>query len=264
MNYLDGPRPRLFAHRGGSLIAPENTLAAFAAGLAAGADRLELDVHATADGHVVVLHDATVDRTTDGSGEVRSLALAELARLDAGFRFTDESGAFSYRSRGVRVPTLAELLGAFPETPLNIEIKQNEPPIEEAVLAVLDRFGARRRVLLAAEEASIMERIRAAAPEVPTSFSALEVADFIGRLGNRDWRGYRPPGIALQIPPAYEGIELVTAESVAAAHALGLEVHVWTIDDPAEMEALLALGMDGLMTDVPQRAAALLARLGLR
>jgi glycerophosphoryl diester phosphodiesterase len=246
-------------------VAPENTLEAFASGLAAGADRLELDVHASADGRVVVFHDETLDRTTDGSGPVKIRTLAELKCLDAGHRFPGTDGSFPFRRRGIRIPTLDELLVACPDAPLNIEIKQDDPPIESAVLAVLDRHRARERTLLAAEEASIMVRIRAAAPDVVTSFSAAEVADFIFRL--RDGRldaDYCPPGVALQVPPSYEGIPIVTPESVAAAHALGLEVHVWTINDPEEMNALLDLGVDALMTDLPAVGATVLRRRGLR
>jgi glycerophosphoryl diester phosphodiesterase len=264
LDYLAGPRPRLFAHRGGAGVAPENTLEAFARGLAAGAERFELDVHATADGHVVVVHDPTVDRTTDGSGEVRSTPLSEIERLDAGHRFTDDGGGHPFRGHGVRIPTLAALLETFPGVPLNIEIKQGEPPIERAVLAVLDRFEARERVLLAAEDASIMARIRAVAPDSLTGFSTADVVEFFTRLHESGFSGYQPPGAALQIPSSFAGAPLVTAESVAAAHDLGVEVHVWTIDDPVEMEALLALGVDGLMTDRPARAVTLLRRLRLR
>jgi len=264
VRYLDGPRPRLFAHRGGSRIAPENTCEAFAAGLAAGADRLELDVHATRDGHVVVVHDPTVDRTTNGRGEVRAMSLVELQQLDAGWHFRDDADEPAFRERGVRVPTLAQVLEAFPGVPLNIEIKQHEPAIEPAVLRVLDRFAARDQVLLAAEDAAIMERIRTAAPDVLTSFSALDVLAFVTAWHGGDLDGYRPPGVALQIPPAFQDVALVTAESVALAHGLGLEVHVWTIDEPDEMEALLDLGVDALMSDVPQRAALVLRRRRLR
>ena len=264
MRYLDGPRPRLFAHRGGSRIAPENTIEAFAAGLAAGADRLEMDVHATRDGHVVVIHDPRVDRTTDGTGAVHAMTLAELHRCDAGARFAGEENDFPFRGRGVRVPTLDAVLEAFPGVPLNIEIKQEAPAIESAVLAVLDRHDARAQVLLAAEEASIMARIRAAAPDVITSFSAADVLEFVTAWHGGTLGGYRPPGAALQIPPSFEGIALVTADSVARAHELGLEVHVWTIDDPAEMAALLDLGVDAIMTDLPPLAARLLRERGLR
>ena len=131
----------------------------------AGAERLELDVHATSDGVVVVLHDETLERTTDGAGAVRALPLAAVERLDAGYRFRAPDGTYPYRGRGVGVPTLAALLEAFPGVPLNIELKQKEPPIETAVLATLDRFAARERTLLAAEDAAIMGCIRAAATD---------------------------------------------------------------------------------------------------
>ena len=221
-------------------------------------------MHATADGHVVVLHDEALDRTTDGTGPVRGLPLAALQRLDAGCRFRAPDGTFPFRDRGLRVPTLAEVLEAFPGVPLNIEVKQLDPPIEHTVVALLDRFAARAHTLLAAEDGTIMTRIRAAAPDMLTSFSALEVAEWVFRLRDGNLAGYQPPGVALQIPPAFGDITLVTAESVAAAHRLGLEVHVWTINEPAEMEALLDLGVDGIMTDFPARAVEVLRGRGLR
>jgi glycerophosphoryl diester phosphodiesterase len=260
VRYLDGPRPRLFAHRGASGTHPENTLPAFAAGLAAGADRLELDVHATRDGEIVVLHDARVDRTTDGHGEVRRLTLEAVKRLDAGHGFASPDGSHPHRGRGIRIPTLAELLAAHPDVPLNIEIKQADPPIVERVLQVLDDHVARERTLLAAEDGGLMTRIRAAAPDMLTSHSAPEVADFVYRLRDGRLQGYRPPGVAFQVPPSHGDVVIVTAESVRVAHDLGVEVHVWTINDASRMEALLALGVDGLMTDVPAVAARLLGR----
>lgn len=264
MQALDGPRPRLFAHRGGSALAPENTLEAFENGLRLGADRLELDVHATSDGTVVVLHDPTLERTTDGVGEVRRMPLEDLRRLDAGFRHVDASGRTSFRGRGVRVPTFAEVLAAFPATPLNVEIKQREPEIVAEVLADLDRAGSRGRVLLAAEIPEIMERIRALAPEMATSSSVADVLEFFDRLDGGRLAGWKPAAVALQIPPSWDGRALVTEESVAAAHRLGVEVHVWTIDDPGEMERLLALGVDGIVTDRPDVARGVFERLGLR
>jgi glycerophosphoryl diester phosphodiesterase len=210
-----------------------------------------------------VLHDDTLDRTTDGTGPIRALTLVALQGLDAGSRFTAPDGSRPFRGRGVRVPTLAALLEACPGVPLNIEIKQDAPPIEAAVLAVLDRAGARERTLLAAEHAHIMARIRAAAPDVLTSFSSAEVADFVYRLRDGNLAGYRPPGVALQVPPAFGDVAIVTPELVAAAHGLGLEVHVWTINDEGEMGRLLGLGVDAIMTDFPARAAALLGRATL-
>jgi len=221
-------------------------------------------VHATADGQVVVFHDETLDRTTDGTGPVRALPLAALQRLDAGHRFRARDGTYPFRGRGLRVPTLAEVVADFPGVPLNIEVKQAAPPIEAAVLAVLDRGAARERTLLAAEDAAIMTRIRAAAPEVLTSFSAAEVAEWVYRLRDGQLAGYRPPGIALQVPPTFGDVAIVTADSVATAHRFGLEVHAWTINEEQEIEALLELGVDGIMTDFPARGLAVLRRRGLR
>lgn len=264
MRYLEGPRPRLFAHRGGSLEAPENTLVAFANGLAAGADRLELDVHGTADGEVVVIHDSTLDRTTNGSGEIRAHTLAQIQKLDAGYHYRDARGASSFRGRGVRVPTLGEVVSAFPGVPLNIEIKQLEPAIEDAVLAVFDRFSARDQVLLAAEDGRIMSRIRAAASAMLSGSSVDDVVAFAQAWEAGTLASHRPLGVALQVPPDFLGKPLVTAELCQWAHRLGMEVHVWTIDDEAEIERLLALGADGIMTDLPHLAAATFRRLGLR
>jgi glycerophosphoryl diester phosphodiesterase len=261
MHSPDGSPPRIFGHRGASGIAPENTMPAFEAAIEGGADRLELDVHASSDGHIVVFHDATLERTTNGKGPIGERTLAELLSLDAGYHFRAPDGSYPFRDRGVRIPTLAELLGAFPGIPLNVEVKQSEPAIEAEVLAVLDRFEARERTLLAAEVDSIMARIRAAAPEAKTGFSVGEIAEFLGR--HRD-PSYRPRGCALQVPPAFGDIIIITPDTIAAAHALGVEVHAWTINDEAEMERLLDLGVDGLITDYPARAAAVLRRRGLR
>jgi glycerophosphoryl diester phosphodiesterase len=211
-----------------------------------------------------VLHDPTLDRTTDGNGPVKAATLAEVQRLDAGCRFVAPDGSRPYRGQGIRVPTLRELLAAQPSVPLNIEIKQEDPPIVDRVLADLDAFGARERTLLAAEHHVIMERIRAAAPDAVTSASAAEAADFVFRHRDGQLDGWSSPAVALQVPPEYGGTVIVSAESVAAAHRLGLEVHVWTINDEAEMDRLLDLGVDALMSDFPARGAAVLARRGPR
>ena len=221
-------------------------------------------MHATADGHVVVLHDPALDRTTDGHGPVTATSRAELERLDAGHGFTAPDGTHPFRGQGIRVPTLRALLAAHPDVPLNIEIKQDDPPIVDRVLADLDAFGARERTLLAAEHHHIMERIRAAAPDMPTSASSAEVADFVFRVRDGRLDDYRPRPVAFQVPPSYEGTPIVTTEAVAAAHRFGVEVHVWTINDPAEMARLLDLDVDALMSDFPDRAVALLRSRGLR
>jgi glycerophosphoryl diester phosphodiesterase len=243
--------PRVFGHRGAAGLAPENTIPSFALALALGADVLELDVHGTRDGAIVVLHDPTVDRTTDGHGAAREFMLHELQQLDAGYGFTRDGRDFPYRGHGVRIPTLEAVLQRFPLACCNIEIKQEEPSIVTAVADVIRRLDAPHRVLLAAENDSIMRVIREVARDLVTSASAVEVADFIRRLHTGALEGYQPSARALQIPPRHEGIELVTAESVAAAHRLALEVHVWTINQREEMEQLLAFGVDGIISDLP-------------
>jgi glycerophosphoryl diester phosphodiesterase len=252
MSYFAPPRPRVFGHRGAAGVAPENTLASFALAAPLGADYLELDVHATSDGTVVVLHDPMLDRTTDGRGPVQEQRWSEIARLDAGYQFTHDGRAFPYRGQGVSIPALEELLVRFPSHRFNIEIKQAEPCIVDPVLALLERTGSTSRTLLAAEKDDIMARIRsAAAGGMATGMSAGDAVAFFDRLGSGDWDGYAPPGHALQIPVEFAGMALVSEASLAAAHRLGLEMHVWTINDPAEIERLLDLGVDGVMSDLP-------------
>jgi glycerophosphoryl diester phosphodiesterase len=257
VSYFAPPRPRVFGHRGASGVAPENTLASFALAAALGADYLELDVHATRDGEVVVLHDPDIARTTDGTGPVRERTWAEVAALDAGWSFTHDGAVFPYRGQDVRVPRLAEVVAAFPAHRLNIEIKQCDPPIIEATLAVLRAGGALDRTLLAAEHDDIMQAIRrSVGGRVPTGMSIGDVVAFLDRVQRDDWVGYTAPGQALQVPTAYEGMAIVTAATVTAAHRAGLEVHVWTINDAAEVERLFALGVDGVMSDLPGLVAA--------
>jgi glycerophosphoryl diester phosphodiesterase len=249
--FFAGPKPRVFGHRGAGGLAPENTLPSFALGLALGADVLELDVHGSRDGVIVVIHDATLERTTDGSGAVHEQALYELQQLDAGYRFTRDGRDFPYRGQGVTMPSLDAVLKQFPLAYCNIEIKQTEPPIIAEVVELIRRFDAQHRVLLAAEQDAIMQDIRHLAGDIATSFSAAEVADFIARVQAANFDGYMPAGRALQIPPRFGDIELVTAATIAAAHRCGLEMHVWTINQRDEMERLLALGVDGIMSDLP-------------
>jgi glycerophosphoryl diester phosphodiesterase len=259
--YFAPPRPRVFGHRGACGVAPENTLPSFALAAALGAGYLELDVHATRDGEIVVLHDADLDRTTNGSGAVCAHDWQQIAALDAGWHFTQDGRTFPYRGQGVRIPRLSEVLAAYPAVPLNIEIKQGEPAIVEAVLDVLRAGDALDRTLLAAEHDDIMQAIRTAVGDrIATGMSVGDVLSFFDRLSRDDWQGYTPPGRALQVPPEHGGVEIVTPAFVAAAHRVGLEVHVWTINDATEIERLLALGVDGLMSDLPGLIVTALAK----
>jgi glycerophosphoryl diester phosphodiesterase len=216
---------------------------------------LELDVRMTRDGHLVVIHDRTVDRTTDGSGPVDRMTLEEIRRLDAGYRFRPEGrGDYPFRGKGIRIPTLKEVLEAFPEAFLNIEIKQDDPRLDEALAEVLVTSHALERVLLASADGWILKRIRERlGGRVATGISreeGLKLAPWI-LFGRGD-----PPrveGQALQIPRTLKGWDFLTQERVERAHRLGIEVHVWTVNEPEEMERLLEMGVDGIMTDYPDR-----------
>jgi glycerophosphoryl diester phosphodiesterase len=245
--------PVNIAHRGGAGLAPENTLEGFREGLRVGAGALELDVHTTADGHVVVIHDATVDRTTDSTGTVREMTLAELKRLDAGYRFTRDRGAtFPFRGEGIRIPTLEEVYEEFVEVPINIEIKGERAGIEEAVWRVIEAAGAEERTLVVSESTPTIRRFReASGGRVATASSSVELISFyfLSRLGLS--RSARPRFQALQGPETYHGLRVVTPGFIRAAHERGLRVDVWTIDSEADMRRLLGYGVDGIMTDRP-------------
>ena len=174
---------------------------------------------------------------------------------------TDSAGGgadgFPFRGCGIEVPALAEVFAAFPERRYIVEVKQSVPSLTPALLEVIERAGMRRRVLIASEEQAPLDEIRALAPTLPTGFPYHEIAGFMVSLAPGA-EPYQPRGDALQIPPEYESWRLVTPQSVAAAHRLGVEVHVWTVNDAAEMRAMLALGVDGIITDYPARLLALL------
>jgi glycerophosphoryl diester phosphodiesterase len=252
--------PVNFAHRGASARAPENTLEAFRLAVEAGAGGLELDVRTTRDGVVVVIHDATVDRTTSGSGLVAKMTLDEISGLDAGCRFSPDGGlTFPYRGRGVRVPTLAQVYQEFPDARVNADIKEARPGAEEAVLRVAREAGAEERTLVASTDHAVLRRFRRICEgRVSTGASRREIAAFYLLSRLRLESVARPAYDALQVPVEHRGIVLVTPRSLRAAHARGVRMDVWTINDPAEISRLLDLGVDVVMTDRPEALAGLL------
>lgn len=250
------------AHRGGSRLAPENTLEAFQAAVSRWtADVLELDVRATRDGKVVVLHDATVDRTTNGSGSISELTWAEAKELDAGYRFVDLAGDPTFRDRGVRIPLFEDVLTAFPDIRLNVEIKSADAAL--GLIEVIDRHAAHNRVLVAAEVESARSAVReyrgpwgASGEQLRRLWVTLQVPG-LSRL-------YTPRADAYQIPYSWRGRPVVTPGLVAAAHARNVAVHVWTVDSAERMHELLDLGVDGIQTDRPDVMDAVFKERGLR
>ena len=249
--------PVNFAHRGASARAPENTLEAFRLAVEAGAGGLELDVRMTRDGEVVVIHDATVDRVTDGSGAVAGMTLDEVRRFDAGYSFSPDGGrTFPYRGRGVRIPTLAEVYEEFPDAYVNADIKEAQPEAEEAVLSVIQDAAAEGRTLVASTDHAVLRRFRkVSGGHISTGASRREIAAFyvLSRLHLEALVSLAYE--ALQVPVEHRGIKLVTPRFVRAAHSRGVRVDVWTINEPGEMRRLLDLGVDVIMTDHPETLA---------
>ncbi|MDQ3636559.1 MAG: glycerophosphodiester phosphodiesterase [Actinomycetota bacterium] len=251
---VDEGWPTNFAHRGASLRAPENTLEAFRLAARGGAGGLELDVHMTSDGRIVVIHDDSVDRTTNGTGLVRRMTLHEVQSLDAGYRFTPDGGTTCpYRGRGVRVPELGEVLREFPGHKVNIDVKEEQPGVEAALLETIKDADAGNRVLVVSEMPAVVERVRELSGNgISTGASRQEIRDFYRLSRLRLEFLVRPPYDALQVPVEYGGREVVTPRFVKAAHDRGVRVDVWTIDDPGEMRRLLDLGADVIMTNRPE------------
>ncbi len=245
--------PRVFGHRGSAGTHPENTLESFRAAVAGGVEYLELDIHMTRDGELVVSHDDHLERNCGRAEVIREMTYADLATADAGRMFTLDGVTFPFRDKGIRVPRLAEVLAAFPKLRTVVEIKQIAPSVVAPMLDLIDRAGMHRNVLVASEHQQPLDEVRRLAPNIPTNFSYLEAGVFIQAMGTHD-ANYHPPADAVQISHFYENWELVTRQSVEFAHRLGIEIHVWTVNEEAEMSELLDMGVDGLISDYPQRA----------
>jgi len=250
--FFNSDRPMVIAHQGGEGLRPSNTMLAFANAVALGVDVLEMDVHSTSDGALVLIHDDTVDRTTDGSGRVQEFTLAELQQLDAGEYWTPDDGAtYPYRGQGARIPTLEEIVTAFPQMKFNIEIKQIEPSIAAPLCDLLRDHGLTERALIASFHPTAMDEFRAACPEVATSMVEDELRPFF--ILNTIFLGalYSPPGTAFQVPEYSGSLHVLTPRFVRGAQRNNVAVHPWTIDDPAGMARFLDMGVDGIITDRP-------------
>ena len=248
--YLDAPGPIPIAHRGGAKLWPENTVYAFERAYALGIRWIETDVHMTADGQIVLFHDLTLERTTNGVGPIADRTLAELRDLDAGWNF--EAGGEVFRGRSIGIPTLEEALAVGPDLHLNLEIKQQTPPMREAMWAEIQRLDVGDRVLVASAIDNEVSAFRAlCGGALASSAGKFEIAEFWVRAHLYGARAFWPSYDALQVPQTYRGLPVVTRRFVEAAHRCGLKVHVWTVDDPAEMRALRDLGVDAVMSDRP-------------
>jgi glycerophosphoryl diester phosphodiesterase len=260
--YQNAPRTMVIAHQGGDGLWPSNTLFAFEHAAALGVDVLEMDIHMTKDGALVVSHDETVDRLTDGEGLIKEKPLAEVQGFDAAYDWSplDDGAEYPYRGQGITIPTLESVFERFPEYRMNIEIKQAEPSIAQPFCDLIRKHGMENRVLVASFNDEALVEFRETCPEVATSGSRGQIKPFVylhlaflGRL-------YPPNFSAVQVPIENSGITILKSRFVNVAHARGLWVDAWTIDDPAEMRMLIDIGVDGIITDRPDLLMEVLGR----
>jgi len=247
-----GVTPQVFAHRGGCDLGPENTIAAFDIGMSTGADGLELDVHLSADGVVVVHHDKTLDRTTNGSGPIAARTARELERLDAGYWFK-RGEACPFRGQGIGVPTLREVLTRYRGIPTIIEIKVYTAEMGEAVAQEIRGADAVDYVCVAGYGVASARAARAALPGVAASAAQPEVRLAVYRSILR-CPVRRAAYQTYQVPEWAEATRIVTPRFVRHAHSAGLKVQVWTVDEEADMRRLLDWGVDGLISNRPDLA----------
>jgi glycerophosphoryl diester phosphodiesterase len=249
--FMDTKRPLNIAHRGGMALWPENTLHAFEGAVKLGADVLEIDVRPTLDGVIVVIHDHTVDRTSNGKGPVEEMTIAELKKLDFAWNFTTEEGHAPLRGRGITICTLEELFARLPETNVNIDIKKESTEFADQVIALIRNMEMKDKVVVASFHDSVVKHVQQTAPEIDTAASTSEAKwlFFLHKIGLG--RLHKPVAKAYQVPIIWNGFTVVTRYYIHAANLLGQEVHVWNINDPDEMRGLISIGVDGIVTDRP-------------
>jgi len=267
--YYDGaPTPLVIAHQGGDGVWPGDTMFAFENAVAIGSDVLEMDAHITKDGHIVLMHDEEVDRTTDGTGLIEDLTLDELKRLDAAYDWsTDNDATFPHRGQGIQVPTLDEVFGKFPQMRYVIEIKLTKNPIDQPLCDLIRKYGMQDKVLIGSFHDEAMKNFRAICPEVTTSAARNEVRNYV-LLGKAFLWGFIAPDYQTVQPPwdpeESLGITIVTERFIRESHAKGLRIEPWTVNDPELMRKYIEWGVDGIITDRPDLMIEVLKELGLR
>lgn len=253
--------PLVIAHQGGDGLWPGDTLFAYERAVELGVDVLEMDIHITRDGVLVLMHDETVDRTTDGIGEIESMTLAELKQLDAGYDWSaDEGQTFPFRGQGVQVTTLEEVFQSFPDKHMTIEIKKSNASMIRPFCDLIRKYDMQDKVLAASFYDDKIKEFRAECPEVATSSAKQETTAFV--ILSKAFLGgfYSPKFIALQVPEESGGITVMTEGFVRAAHSSGLAVEPWTINDQEAMKKFINWGVDGIITDRPDLMLELLGR----
>lgn len=249
------PSRYVVAHRGARGNRPENTMVSFAHAVEVGAHALEMDVHLSADGELMVIHDDFVDRVTEGGGAVAGLSCERLRELDAGYWFSPDGVTYPWRGQGVRIPTLAEVFDEFPTIPKVIEIKPAKPAVAQALAAFLQGQGGRMgQTLVGSFHDEMLQVFRRHYPGCPTSAGPVESRAFVLRALFGRPIPESLPYQALTIPLRKYGIPLTHPRVVQRANEKGLHIQVWTINDPDRMSQLFEAGVHAVTTDHPRRA----------
>lgn len=255
----------VMAHQGGDGERPSNTMMAFEYAVNLGVDVLELDVHTSSDGEIVIIHDDTVDRTTDGSGRVNDMTLAELKALDAGYHWptlAEESHRTDrpYRGQGATIATLREVIEAFPDMRLNIEIKQRTPSMVQPLCDMLREYDIAEQVIVVSFHPQPLYDFRQVCPEVATGGTSEEIQTFYFLSLAGLTPAYHANAHAFQVPEYSGDIHVVTQGFIHAAQSRNIDVHPWTINDVETMQRMIDLGVQGIITDYPAQLMTLLGR----
>ncbi|MBJ7594652.1 MAG: glycerophosphodiester phosphodiesterase [Candidatus Dormibacteraeota bacterium] len=247
--FLDHPTPIAIAHRGGAEELPENTLPAFDAAIELGYLHLETDAHVSSDGVVFSFHDHVLERVTDRRGRLVDLTAAEILTADAAYHFSPDGNTFPHRGTGIRVPTMEEVLTRWPGVFVNIDTKSDA--VVEPLVELLRRLDAVDRVCIGSFSDDRLRRVRRlCGGAICTSMGPAGIT--AAWLASRSGRMPRLRADCVQVPVRARRLVVVDRRFLDAAHAAGLQVHVWTIDHAAEMTELLELGVDAIMTDRPR------------
>ena len=262
--YVGVTRPLVIAHQGGDGLWAGNTMYAFDKAVEIGADVLEMDAHITKDGEIILMHDESVDRTTDGTGLIEELTLAEIQQLDAAYKWTNDEGqTFPFRGQGIQVPTLNGLFEKYPDMRYLIEIKLTKNPIDKPFCNLIRAYNMQDKVIVASFHDQAMNGFRETCPEIATSASRTEVRNFV-LLGKVFLSGFVVPRYQ-SIQPPYDpseslGIPIMTERFLREAHAKNIRVEPWTVNDPELMKQYIEWGVDGIITDRPDLMVEILGR----
>ena len=258
----NNPNVLNIAHRGGLGLSPENTIVSFQRAIKEGADILELDIRSTSDSILVLLHDETVDRTTNGKGRISELTLKEAKTLNAGYRWTEnDSLSFPFRTLNIKIPTFNEFLTNFKDYKLNIEIKQHDNFIAKKLCESIKENQIQANVVIGSFNDEVLDEFRFHCPDVATSPGRDEIRTFYGFSYVYLDKFYSPKSDIYQLPEFFRTTHVLTERFVNAAKQKNIPIFVWTVNDPDEMRRFIEMGLNGIITDYPDRLSKVLREL---